>query len=155
MKIKSWIKYIFYVAVILVLVLVKGYLTRQLSEAYFRFRIEFYQLVIISLINIGIGLVLGLEHLISELSKGGPLKINIPKVVFMGIPSLYFSLTYLLCSSKIYFVQRILAYPAYHLLIKYGDDFVPIFQLIFGYILITSFYKRSERTLNFSHYNRL
>lgn len=95
------------------------------------------------LINVGIGLLLGLEHLISEIRKDGTLKVNLHKIILMGLPSLYFSLTYFLGYSNNRFVQNILAYPIIKLL-TYYSSFVFVFQLILGYDVIRSFYKYSE-----------
>lgn len=144
MKIKQWLKYLIYTIIIFALILLKGYVERR-NNAYFNntFRINFSLYTFSVLINIGIGLIIGLEQLISGIYKEGSWKINIPKVVFIVLPSIYFSSTYYLAYSSNQFIQKILTYPML-ILSKNGTSFLSIFQLMFGYFLITSFYKQSE-----------
>lgn len=87
----------------------------------------------------GIGLILGLEHLFTEIEKEGKWKINLPRIILIGIPSLYFSL-----SMFIYYTNnQIIDYPIY-VLLKGNSSFISVFQLILGYSFITSFYKGKE-----------
>ncbi|MTI81244.1 MAG: hypothetical protein FH758_10235 [Firmicutes bacterium] len=148
MKKKGWLKYTIYTVLIIILVLSKEYVATQLKADFNEtFRINLYFLTIAMFINVGIGLILGLEHLISEVKKDGTWKINLPKITIMGLPSLYFSLTYFLGFSNNQFLQKVfLVDPILSTLIKYGTNFILIFQLIFGYVVITSFYKHSGKS---------
>ena len=146
MKIKTWLKYLFYILLITILIFLKEYVNGLLKADFNQtFRINFYFLAIAMLINVGIGLFLGLEHLISEIKKAGTWKINVPKIVLMGLPSLYFSLINFIGYSNNEFLRKILVDPIVGLLLKYGTAFTPVFQLILGYVVITSFYKQSEK----------
>ena len=87
-----------------------------------------------------IGFLLGLEKLILEIRKEGSWRINLPKVVFIGIPSLYFSIGLLDYYSKIFFISEVLSYPI-RILINYNPNFISIFQVIFGYVISSCFVK--------------
>ena len=142
MKLKSWLKYFIYIVVIFFLITLREYVEQLASAAYYRMQypaINYYT-VISFLLGVSIGLLLGLDHLLRELAKNGKWQINLPKLILLGIPSLYFSLTNIFLLSTIHFLQVIFAYPLFHV-IKYGSDFVPLFQLILGYVIITSFDK--------------
>lgn len=92
------------------------------------------------IIFIVFGLLLGLEKFLLERRKDGRWKINLPKLVLLGIPSLYFSLGIILLSIPINFIPRILFYPILYFL-KY-EDILSIFQVVLGYIISMSFIKK-------------
>jgi hypothetical protein len=87
----------------------------------------------------GIGLLLGLEHLICEIRKEGTWIINLPKVVLMVIPSLYFSLAMFIYYNNI----TVLSFSI-GVLIEGGSGFIHAFQIILGHSIITSFYKNNK-----------
>lgn len=90
-----------------------------------------------------LGALLGIEHLITERRKTGRWKLNLPKTIFMVIPSLYLSVTYLLYFTVIGCIYN----PLIGLLVsnRYGLDIISVSQVLFGYFIITSFYKQSEK----------
>jgi hypothetical protein len=140
---KAWLKYVVYTVLIISLIFLKEYVARQFRLNFNEtFQINFYFVTIAILINIGIGLLLGLEYLVSEIKKDGAWKVNLPKITLMGLPSLYLSVTYFLLYNQS--LQKIIAYPILNIITKYGTNFVPFFQLVLGYVVITSFYKHSE-----------
>lgn len=142
MKSKLWLKYFIYILLILAWISFEGYIEGRFRVDFnrnFRINVDFYALVI--LINVGMGLLLGAEHLINEIKKEGNWKINLPKIILIVLPSLYFSLTYYFLYNTNQFVQKILTYP-FVALFKNGTTFISTFQLIVGYMLITSFYKQ-------------
>lgn len=145
MKVKDWIKYLIYIVLIFFIIILKGYVG-NLSTAYFKqeFRANYFYLIISMLVGLCIGMVLGLEHLIREIKKEGTWKINLPKLILVGLPSLYCSLTFVFFFSGIGFLQNIIAYPLFYFL-RYSSNYVPLFELILGYVVITSFYKYSEK----------
>jgi hypothetical protein len=96
------------------------------------------------LINVGIGLLLGVEHLINERKKDGTWKINLPKIVSMGAPLLFLHM-YLLGYSSNQFVHKIFELDFIGTLLLSAINFAPILQLILGYVIVTSFYKRCEK----------
>jgi len=89
-----------------------------------------------SIFNLVIGLFLGLDHFIVEYKKPGTWKINLPELVIVGLPSLFFSLTYHVALINI--VQ--LSYATL------GTNFIPVFQIVLGYVLITCLYKNYEKS---------
>lgn len=85
-----------------------------------------------------LGLLLGLEKLILESKKPGSWKINLPKLIFLGIPSLYFSLGIHIYYSS--FIPQVLSYPIQFFL-QNNLEFFSIFQVILGYVISSSFIK--------------
>lgn len=85
-------------------------------------------------------LLLGLESFLLEKRKNRKWKINLPKLLFLGILALYFSIGIFIYYSPIDFIRETLGYP-YLLFSKSNINFIPIFQIIFGYIISTSFIK--------------
>lgn len=86
-----------------------------------------------------IGLIVGLcDRLISEQKKGGKWRININKLVFLGIPLTLYSLSYLIYYGdlNVYVISKLLRPIIYS-----GPELVAAVQSILGYVLITSFYK--------------
>ncbi|WP_069999949.1 hypothetical protein [Cellulosilyticum sp. I15G10I2] len=144
MKIKDWLKYLLYIILILFIITIKVYVG-NLSIAYSEqeLRVNYCYMVISVLIHVCIGVVLGLEHIIKEIGKEGKWKINLPKLISVGMPSLYFALTYIRIYNGIQFLQNIIVYPVVQFA-RYVSGSVPLFQIILGYVVITSFYKYSE-----------
>ena len=146
MKAKSWSKYFLIIILILVMVFWGQYvldgITRNSQKTY-NINPYFYNMVMIIFYG-SIGLLLGLEHLIQEIKKEGTWVINIPKLILMGIPSLYFSLGIFLYGSRNQFVREVIAYPI-GILLNNSTNFIFVLQLIFGYSIITSFYKKMKK----------
>jgi len=88
-----------------------------------------------------IGAALGFENLLIEAKKEGTWKINLYKLVILGVLSLYFSLTYIFYYCNIEFIRIILKYPAAYLLAHNTNIFIGMFQVILGYSIISSFHK--------------
>ena len=61
----------------------------------------------------------------------------------MVIPSLYFALALIIYYFNGPFTINILSYPL-GILVRNQGQFIPVFQLIFGFTLTTSFYKKSK-----------
>ena len=141
MKQKQWLKYLFYMAIILVTVSLRVYITK-LAKGFYNetFQMNFYLLIIIVLINMTLGLLLGLEHLLKEIKAEGTWKINLPKLILLGLPSLYCSIANFSIYSPSKFLFYFFAKPLWNLL-SYDVNILSLFQLIFGYIIVTSFYK--------------
>lgn len=109
------------------------------KEQYQRLYSNFSLFIWSIILCIVLGLLLGLETFLSNMKKEGHWKINLPKLILLGVPSLYFSLGILILLIPITPIRQILSYPILYLL-KY-DDILSIFQVILGYIIITSFIK--------------
>jgi hypothetical protein len=141
MKGKSWIRYFVYMCLILVMVFWGHHIIgvyKQSIEKNYDFR-PYYLNILMIIFYGAIGLLLGLEHLICEIKKEGTWTINLPKIVLMVIPSLYFSLAMFIYYNNI----TILSFPI-GVLIENSSDFINAFQIILGYSIITSFYKNSK-----------
>lgn len=145
MKIKSWLKYLAYIVIIFVLMYLKAYITSLLIEEEQRtFKIFPYHFLIPLIFNAAIGVVLGLDHFFKELKTNETWKINLPQLVFMGLPSLYFSISIILAFSSDELSRSILFFPARILIFRDNATFITIFQLILGYAIISCFYKQRK-----------
>ncbi len=121
--------YAIYMVVLIFAFLLSNYILTYLQELtrktfqplpYFTFSIVLY---------VVLGALLGSEHLFIEIKKQGKWRINIPKLIFLGIPSL-------VC------VFPILFYPLIHSLLN-NPALISVIQVIFGYAVTSSFYKSS------------
>lgn len=93
------------------------------------------------IIFIVLGILLGLDRVILEMRKENRWRINLPKVIFLGLPSLYFSVgTFISFFCPIVFIQVNLCYPLSFL----KGNFISVFQIILGYIICTSFIKKKD-----------
>ena len=90
-----------------------------------------------------LGLLLGLEKFWLERRKEGKWKVNLPKVLFLGIPSLYFSISIFITLCPIDFIRQILSYPI-SVLLKSDMNFEKAFQVVLGFTISTSFVKEKS-----------
>jgi hypothetical protein len=86
-----------------------------------------------------VGVIIGLESFINVTKKEGRWKVNLPKIVFVILPSLVVSLFYIIAMISNSFVNTVLL-PVYNFFGS-NDSFTTMFQLILGYSLITVMYK--------------
>ena len=86
-----------------------------------------------SVICIFIGLLLGLEHIVKEFRKGGNWSLNAIRLIIMGVPSGIFAFYLTLV---FWLPIRLPSFLSYHNL------FFEVSGIIFGYTLMTSFYKK-------------
>ena len=141
MKIKYWLKYLIFITVILFLIFLREYVEKMFTVSYYKYQANGILYAVISLfLGVLIGMFLGLEHLLSERGKGGTWKVHLPKLILIGLPSLYFSLANLWIISGNQFLLEIIAYPLFYFM-RYGSGYVSLFQIILGYAVITSFFK--------------
>ncbi len=140
MRKRLCLKYCMYIFIMCGLVFLKEYLISKLDYKFsssWGADVSYNLLITVPLIfNLFIGMVLGIEHLILEFKKLGSWKINILKLIIVGFPPLFFSFTYHYAIIDNPFVQtKLLRYTTL------GTNFIPVFQIILGYVVITSFYK--------------
>ena len=84
--------------------------------------------------SIFIGALMGLETFLKEAAKKEKWKLNGEKLFFLGLPSLYFTFkNFLPLPGSPPLLLPFLPYI--------NPDIIPILGLIFGYTLMTSFYK--------------
>jgi len=140
MKNKTWIKYLLYITLIVFAVYFKGFVENIFQKEVGKsFRIELYMLVSLALFTVIIGVALGVEHLMREAKCEGVWKLNIPKFIFLGMPVLYLASIYI---TTFLFKSNLLFVSIYKLL--NSTSLITIFQILFGYIIITSFYKKKS-----------
>ena len=93
-----------------------------------------------TVIFVVLGALLGLEKFIMERGKEGHWEVNLPKAIFLGIPLLYLAFGFFLNYCPLEFVNQTLTYPLRFFLMS-DSNFLAIFQIIFGYVVVTSFDK--------------
>ena len=130
MKREGWLKNIIY----LLLISILFWIGVKIRSDYFeKFKTTFEtNILFISLVNFiffgGIGFVLGLDNLIRELKKDGKIKVNISKLIVLGLPVLILSIPY----SWLMLGPKIISLSTYLVLIC---------NLILGHTLATSITK--------------
>jgi hypothetical protein len=112
------------------------YWDKQMEMTYSPFPSMLWSMIIF----IVLGLLLGLETFLLETRKEGTWRVNLPKIILLGVPTLYFSLGIFIMYLPLSFIQQTLSYPLQFFL-EGSTHFLSIFQVIFGYIVITSFTK--------------
>ena len=141
---KSWFKYLLLITLIIIMAFWGHGVFDNLRDDILRFNVSAYTIIALQMLFYGgIGLLMGLDQLINEFKKLGGWGINLPKLLFMVIPSLYFSLGWLIFANNI-FVDTIIMRPITILLRNNSSNFITVFQVIFGYALITLFYKKER-----------
>lgn len=129
MENKKAIKYLIYIITMGILyylgtiILAKHYKEVQSTYIYNYWLITLVQLIFYG----GIGVVLGLDKFLIELKHEGKWKFDIMKLIILGIPSLIFSMPYLI----------ITVIP---LKTEFGNMFI-ISSIILGYTLVSSLSK--------------
>ncbi len=97
----------------------------------------------------GFGLIFGISTFKIEIKKVGKFKLNIPKIIIMGIPSLFLSfLVYLFSYIGIY-IPVINDIPYF---LSFNNNTSSVFSILFGYIAITSFYKVETQKITENNY---
>ena len=90
-----------------------------------------------SLICILLGLLLGKEHFVTEYRKQGNWSVNFVRLIIMGIPFGIFAFYFV-----IIYTIPIGVFPSY---LANSTLFFEFSGLIFGYTLVTSFYKKQQK----------
>lgn len=140
MRKNNWLVYFVYSLILLCYIMLSNQILSYIDK---QSQITFDALPFIiwsSVLYVILGLLLGLDKLLLEIRKEGKWEVNLPKVLFLGIPSFYFSIGMFIYFCPIDFVRQVLAGPII-LLLKSKVEFIPIFQMIFGFTISTSFIK--------------
>lgn len=129
MNSKNAVKYLIYLLIIIGLYcLGSSILAKHYAEAQITFIYNYWLITLVKLIFFGgIGIVLGLDKFLSELTQEGKWKFDITKLIILGIPSIIFSMPYLVLT----FIQI----PT-----SFSSAFT-IANIVLGYTLISSLYK--------------
>jgi hypothetical protein len=131
--------YILYSILIFSTLLLTSYLDVKLkqlaTESFSLFPWTIYRL----LLFIPVGLLLGVPHLVKEKQKSGRWELNYLKLILIGIPALYFTLYFLF-----HFYLQFLRLPSHLGYLLTEVSTYKASGVIFGYILITSLYKKNK-----------
>lgn len=149
MKVKLWFKYLTYIIILFILIFLLGYVGQLLEssfmEVYYtrRGNTPLGYITISLLIGISIGAILGFDHFFHEMRKSGIWKISFSKLILWGLPSLFFSLTHIWGFIWLYHydVSWLQNFNRFFIFILLYLNYIPLFQVILGYAVITSFYK--------------
>ena len=152
MRGKSWLKYLAYAVLVAAMVMLSAYI----EEKFIRGRLSDWRYPIACMvICITIGLLLGGEYLLKEIKKGGRWGIDFPKLILVGLPALYFSIAdfgFVLGNPLWSSMINRLSYTVCQTcgIVSYWTGYVRIFQVVLGYVVITSIYKRTnnEKSIN-------
>lgn len=142
MRKRSWGVYLVYIVIIMGFIMlgnhISAILTKIRNETY---SVNPYLTMLVMIVFYGgLGALLGIGGFIHEARKEGHWKVNLPKLIVMGIPAAYFSLSYLLYFLGNSPVGLFLSWTVSPLM-RSGSNIIAVFQLILGYVLITSFTK--------------
>jgi hypothetical protein len=91
-----------------------------------------------------LGVLLGIEYFIKKYIQKGKWKIDRTRLIIIGTPLLFLSVSFLLISPYGFFPNVIFTHTVIFLLIDnkiFIDKILSFSQIILGYIFITSFYK--------------
>ena len=113
---------------------VKTYQINNLGSA----KIFIFQFISYNLV----GMIFGLEKIFGEMNKIGSWKVNLPRLIVVGLPSFLVG-TYIILFINYIFIPQFLNLNFVNFAL-----FINFMQMLFGYILVTSFYKVEEIKLN-------
>lgn len=138
--------YLVYIAITIGFIYIGGYLIENtfnyLSNQFpFQFRTMIIRDCMLFLYAILLGAILGLEHILNEKGKIGRWKLNVARLLILGLPMLILSLMFLIYFTG--FARDLKIFNIFYSS-KNFDGYSTIFRLILGYIIITSFYKSSQ-----------
>lgn len=140
MKKNHWLSYFLYTVILLSYIFFSNKIFRVLNEQRSNTFDFFPGLIWSTVIFVILGVLLGVEKFIMERRKEGHWEVNVPKVIFLGIPTLYLAFGVFLNYLPIEFVNQTLTYPIRFFLMD-NSSYWAIFQMLFGYVVVTSFYK--------------
>ncbi|MHC1684547.1 MAG: hypothetical protein AB6733_16660 [Clostridiaceae bacterium] len=139
---KRWLRNSIYLILIFIIVFVGNQLldNSKINETG-KYITSLHRNNIVTIIQYGsIGALLGFKILINEMNKNGSIKINIPKLVLLGIPSILISF-----STNIFLLMgdgvknnTLLRFETF---LTTNTVLITVFQVVLGYTLITCFYK--------------
>lgn len=111
--------------------------TRSAGDSWLTFNV-------ILLLYFAFGLLLGLENLITEILKKGKWRINLSRLILLGLPSLFLGLYFNLYYTTIPFLKFFSRYlPAFFL---QSTVCMQLSILLFGYVILTSFRRESQES---------
>ena len=140
MKKNYWLSYFLYAVIFFAYIFFSNKMFNVLNEQRSNTFEFFPGLIWSTLIFVILGVLLGAEKFILERRKEGHWEVNLPKVIFLGFPLLYFSFGFFLNYLPVPFVYQYVTYSL-RFFVEGNSSFWSIFQMLFGYVVVTSFYK--------------
>jgi len=141
---KKWVKYLCYFFCILSFTVIASLLLDKTNYYQSITYNPYPRLLIDTISHIIFGVLLGLDCFLKEKKEKGTWKINKVKLLYLGVPSLIFSLYYVVQYTQIahVFIQF---NKLWNLLFFYKNNYVISFsQILFGFVILTMFYKHKE-----------
>ncbi len=136
MKPEKMIKYLVYALVLFGFLLSSQHVIKEFRRMA-SITYNTYPFIYVSIFSsILMGVLIGLEVLLKEAGKGGRWKIDAEKLLFLGLPSLYFTFKSFI---PLPVFSRALPLP---FLPHVNPETISIVAIILGYALVTSFYKK-------------
>ncbi len=149
MKKNKWLFYLVYAIVLSVYVFFAIQVITYLTEQRFTSFNNMPLAIVSPLVFVVLGFLIGAGHLISQRENEGRWKINLPQIIFIGIPLLYFSFGiefWIYNASN--FISEIIFAPFRYIIFSNNDllretfsSFSTVFKVLLGYIIITSIIK--------------
>ncbi len=138
---KKWLRYII-IILFMCCFIFSGKASLDGAQDYMKYtlRMPFIWLITNSIVlYIGFGFLLGLNHLLKEKIREGKWRVNLSKIIIMGIPSL-------ILSYAIYIVYLLHIPPSRirDFLLTGTSTYMILFKVLLGYVVATSFYKESS-----------
>lgn len=145
MKNNPKVKYLFYLLVIIFFIIISNALTLKANN-YAKENFDIFPVVIVNTcIYFLFGVILGLDNFLKEKSCKGVWRVNKPKLLILGLPSLYFSLSLILERTKLVFLYGNWKIFNVSILSILNMKHIYAFsQILLGFIVVTSFYKYNE-----------
>lgn len=130
MKNNTWIKNLIYLLLIVALFWVGTMLlSNYFKEVQRSYETNISLIILINLIFFGgIGIILGLDNFILQLKKEGKFRVDVSKLIVLGVPSLILSNPY---------IWTILMPSA----MTFMDSICLISSIVLGYTFVSSIYK--------------
>lgn len=133
-----------YAIILLVSIFILSAIDVQLEE-HAKMTFQMYpQIISMTIIYPLIGVLFGTAHMLKERKKQGDWKLNLGKMVIIGIPTFslaYYPFIFFSFDAPLHF----LAIPgAFFNKVILSNHTMHLFQILFGYTLITSFYKEEK-----------
>ena len=142
MRNRKYKRYLLYFVVIVVILMIGGKLTagyyNELAESN---KISFTKQFFINLVTYGgVGAILGIDNLIKENSKEGKWRFDFKKLIIVGLPAF-------VLSTPVFWAIIIIICLKGKIdnIIMTIYNFMIIFNIILGYVFITSIYIEEER----------
>lgn len=138
---KKWQRYVLYIITLVILIIIRRIVFDSINN-YLQINYTFWfypwsSIILYYLFNLCFAGLLGFEYIIKERSKAGRWRIDLQKLIIFALPVFILSL-----GSFLFIVIPIRSIIMK--MIKGQGDIIGLLQVIFGYILITCFYKNDS-----------